>query len=259
LIIGIANIDIHYFAGYSGGAKSLLPGVAAFKSIQQNHSLMLLYGSEPGIANGNPVREDLEEASKKTNFKFIVNVILNDKKEIVKVVAGDCIKAHRFAIAVNDVMYKRPIKEKADIVVATAGGLPKDINFYQAQKGLDNAAYAVNEGGTIIFLAECIEGMGDKTFNQWLSEASCPDEVIERLQRRFILGGHKAYAIAKLVKKAEIIIVSKLSRDLVEKSFMKPAKSIEEALNEAFATHGNNSSVILMPYAGSTLPFLKKY
>jgi nickel-dependent lactate racemase len=256
LLIGIANIDIHYFAGYSGGAKSLLPGVASFQSIQQNHSLMLLQGSEPGRADGNPVREDLEEASQMANFNFIVNVALNENKEIVKVVAGHYIKAHRSGAEANDYMYKRHIKERADIVLATTGGFPKDINLYQSQKALDNAAYAVKAGGTIILLAECVEGMGEKTFSQWLQEASCPDDVIERLKKGFVLGGHKAFAIAKIAKTNEIILVSSLPEELVKKSFMKPAKTVEDALAQAFVTQGKDATVTLMPYAGSTYPSL---
>jgi nickel-dependent lactate racemase len=215
---------------------------------------MLHSGSEPGKADGNPVREDLEEASRIAGFSFILNVALNEDKEIVKVFAGDYIKAHRAGAEVNDYMYKRPMKEKSDIVLATAGGFPKDINLYQAQKGLDNAGYAVKEGGTIIFLAECIEGMGDETFSQWLQEASHPADVIERLKKGFVLGGHKAYAIAKIAKMANITLISNLSENLAKKAFMKPAKTVEKALDEAFQTHGRDATVALMPYAGSTLP-----
>ncbi|MFQ5711594.1 MAG: nickel-dependent lactate racemase [Candidatus Geothermarchaeales archaeon] len=254
-LIGVANIDVHYFAGYSGGAKSLMPGVSSFETIQQNHSLMLHPGSKPGKAQGNPVREDLEEASRLANLDFIVNVVLNEERDIVKVVAGHPIEAHRAGIPPNDYMYKAPIGERADIVIAAAGGFPKDINLYQAQKGLDNAGYAVKEGGTIILLAECGEGLGDKTFEDWLSEATSPGDIIERLRDEFVLGGHKAYAIARLVENVGIILVSNLPDDLVKKSFMSPAKTVEDALKKAFNAQGRNATVTVMPFAGSTLPF----
>lgn len=257
LIIGIANTDIHYFAGYSGGAKSLFPGIAAFESIQQNHALMLLPNSEPGKAEGNPVREDLEEAAQMTNFNFIVNVVLDDKKNIVEVVSGQYVKAHRLASKINDLMYKTPIGKKADIVIASAGGFPKDINLYQAQKGLDNARIAVKEGGTIIYIAECIDGIGNETLIKWLQEASHPDDVIERLRMRFVLGGHKAFAIAKVAKTAEIYLISSLAEKFIKMSFMKPTKKVEDALDQAFATHGKDASVALMSHAGSTLPSLQ--
>jgi len=256
--IGLANLDVHWFAGYSGGAKSLVPGMAAFSTIRQNHSLMLLPGAETGRADGNPVREDLEEAVGMTGLDFVVNVVLNDNKEIVKVVAGDFVKAHRAGIPPNDYMYKVQIPERGDIVIATAGGHPKDINLYQAQKGLDNAACAVKDGGTIVLLADCKEGLGDATLESWLTEANSPDDIIERLKKSFQLGGHKAFAIARTGKKAEIILVSNLSDTLARKAFMTPVKSITDALDMAFRQQGQDAKVILMPYAGSTLPCQKK-
>lgn len=252
--IGVANLDIHYFAGYSGGAKSLVPGVAGFDTIRQSHSLMLLPQAEPGRADGNPVREDLEEAADMAGLHFIVNTILNDQKEIVDVVAGNYVKAHRAGIPPNDHMYKIPIKERADIVVATAGGYPKDINLYQAQKALDNAAYAVKDGGTIVLLANCEEGLGDRTFESWLVNADSPEDVIDRLESGFMLGGHKAFAIAKLAKRVNIILVSSLQPDIAKRAFMTPVVSVRQALDEAFNRQGQDATAVLMPYAGSTLP-----
>jgi nickel-dependent lactate racemase len=253
--IGVANIDIHYFAGYSGGAKSLLPGVSSFDTIQQNHSLMFLPDSKPGKADGNPVREDIEEACQMTNFRFIVNVVLNERKEIVNVVAGDPVKAHRSGILSCDYMYKTHMDEEADIVIASVGGFPRDINLYQAQKGLENAGHAVKKGGTIILLAECAEGFGDKMFAQTLFESKHPDDVIEKISKNFVLGGHKAFAIARLAKKAEIVLISNIPDDLVEKAFMKPAKKIGKTIRQALATHGSDATIALMPYASSTLPY----
>jgi len=254
LRIGVANLDVHYFAGYSGGAKSLVPGVAGFDTIRQNHSLMLLPKAEAGVADGNPVREDLEEAADMAGLDFIVNLILNDNKEIVHVVAGNYVKAHRAGIPPNDHMYKVSTPERGDIVVATAGGYPKDINLYQAQKALDNAAYAVKDGGTIVLLADCREGLGEKTFESWLMDANSPDDVIRRLEEDFMLGGHKAFAIARLAKKAEIVLVSSLQPKVVRRAFMTPARSVSQALDKAFSSQGRDATIVLMPYAGSTLP-----
>jgi nickel-dependent lactate racemase len=259
-IIGIANIDIHYFAGYSGGAKSLLPGVSSFETIRQNHSMMTLHRAEPGVVDGNPVREDIEEGARMAGMDYIVNVVLNEGKGIVQAVAGDFVEAHRAAIRTNDLMYKVPIERRADIVIASAGGFPKDINLYQAQKALDNASYAVRDGGTIILLAECPEGLGDEVFEEWMMEASCPDDIIERLKAGFALGGHKAFAIARLAKRARILVVSGpelrgvLEEDLSGKGLMEPAETVDEALKRALDSHGRDASIILMPYAGSTLP-----
>jgi nickel-dependent lactate racemase len=257
LIIGVANIDIHYFAGYSGGGKSLLPGVCSFETIAHNHSLMLLPNASPGVADGNPVREDLEEACCICNLGFIVNAVLDESKQIVKVVAGDFVKAHRAGAALYDYMYKAAIDEEADIVVATAGGFPKDINLYQAQKALDNARFAVKKGGTIILLAECCEGLGDKTFEQWFMEAATPEGIIERMNKGFVLGGHKAYAVAKTAADVNIILVSDLPGKIVKKTFMMPARTLKQALDRAFKGQGKDARVIVMPFAGSTFPVKK--
>ncbi|MEM2082495.1 MAG: nickel-dependent lactate racemase [Candidatus Bathyarchaeia archaeon] len=258
--IGIANVDIHYFAGYSGGGKSLLPGVSSFETIQQNHSMMTLPRAEPGVVDGNPVREDIEEGARIAGMDYMVNVVLNEDKGIVQAVAGDFVEAHRAAVKTNDLMYKVPIGRRADIVIASAGGFPKDINLYQAQKALDNALYAVKDGGTIILLAECPEGLGDETFEEWMMEASCPDDIIERLKGGFALGGHKAFAIARLAKRARIVAVSGpglqriISEALEGKGLMESANTVDDALRAALKAHGSDASIIIMPYAGSTLP-----
>ena len=262
LIIGIANIDIHWFAGYSGGCKSILPGISSYETIIMNHKLMLKPGAEPGKIINNPVREDIDEiANIIEKFKFIVNVVLNDKKEIVKTVAGHPIKAHRAGIPIVDEMFKVKVKEKADIVIASAGGFPKDINLYQAQKALDNASRIVKKNGVIILVAECRDGLGGENtpFKQWLKEASKPEEIIEKIKNEWILGGHKAYGIARIAIKNKIILVSKLSEEKVKMAFMQPAKNIKEAIIKAYNHVGKDASIIVMPYAGSTLPITNNH
>ena len=148
LIIGTGNLEIHYRAGYSGGYKALMPGVCSKNTVQTNHAWKFRPGSGPGINEGNPLREDIEEVGELVGLAFILNVVLNSRKEIVKAVAGHPIKAHREGCLYIDKMYKRPIPQLADIVIASCGGFPKDINLYQAQKGLDNAGFAVRDGGS---------------------------------------------------------------------------------------------------------------
>lgn len=155
-----------------------------------------------------------------------------------------------------DHMYKRAIKEKADIVIASCGGYPKDINLYQAQKGLDNAAYSVKNGGTIILVAECIEGLGEKLFSDWMLNAKIPDEPLKWIKDEFRLGTHKAAVICEVLKRAEIYLVSSFDRELTEKIFFKYAENVQQALNEAIKKHGENAKVLVLPYANSTLPYI---
>lgn len=254
-IIATGNLELHWFAGYSGGNKALLPGVCSKRTIETNHSYMLLDGAVAGRIENNPVREDIEEAGKMAKVKFIVNAVLNSKKEIVKIVSGDPILAHREGVKYIDMMYKVKINHKYDVVVASPGGFPKDINLYQAQKGLDNAFHAVKDGGTIVLVAECSEGFGEKTFEEWMKKAKSPDEPLEWIKREFLLGGHKAVGFCKVLKRAKIFLCSKMQRETVREIFMTPYDSVQEAVNDAINRH-KDCKILLMPFANSTLPHL---
>ena len=144
--------------------------------------MMLLPGSVAGKLKGNPTREAIEEVGEKVGIDFILNVVLNPQKKIVAAVAGNRTAAHRAGCGLADECFKVPIAEKADVVIVSAGGYPKDINVYQAQKALDNAKYAVKKDGTIILVAECPEGLGDTIFEDWMMEATAFRDPIERLQ-----------------------------------------------------------------------------
>ena len=256
--ICVGNIEFHYFAGYSGGSKAIMPGVSTPKAIQANHSNMILEDAKAGKLVGNPVRDDLNEAIDYCPIDFIVNVVLNEKKEIIYSVAGDFIQAHREGCIFLDRIYKKEIKEKADIVIVSQGGAPKDLNLYQTQKALDNAKHAVRDGGIIILVGSCIEGLGNKTFEKWMVQANSPDELITRIRENFTLGGHKAAAIALVLKKAQIFLVSEMDPDLVDSIFMSPYDTIQEAYDDAVKELGNDIKVLVMPYGGSTLPFVKE-
>ncbi|MDR2180699.1 MAG: nickel-dependent lactate racemase [Synergistaceae bacterium] len=252
--ICVGNIEYHYFAGYSGGAKAIMPGVSNRSAIQANHSRMVHPRARTGLLEGNPVREDLEEAIRHCPIDFIVNVILDDKKEIVHAVAGDYIKAHRAGCRFLDGLYRKDIGSRADIVIASQGGAPKDLNLYQTQKALDNAKHAVRDGGIIILVGACQEGFGESTFERWMGEADSPRSLIERIQRDFQLGGHKAASIALVLEKAEISLVSEMPARSVEKTFMRPFGNVQNALEAAFEKLGKDASVLIMPSAGSVLP-----
>jgi len=252
--ICMGNIEYHYFAGYSGGAKAIMPGVSTRNAIQNNHSAMVQPEACAGRLEGNPVREDIEESGKILGIDFIVNVVLNEKKEIIKCFSGDSVKAHREGCKFLDSFYAIPLKEKADIVLVSAGGFPKDINMYQAQKALDNAKHAVKDGGIIIWVAECSEGLGEKHFEDWMTGHRKASDMIPHIKCEFILGGHKAAAIAMVLEKARIFLVSGLEPDFVKSVFLEPYSSIDEALKDALNIMGENAKVLAMPYGGSTLP-----
>jgi len=252
--ICLGNIEFHYFAGYSGGAKAIMPGVSTHDAIQCNHRMMVDPNACAGKLEGNPIREDIEEAGRICPIHYILNVILDEHKEIVHAVAGHSVLAHRSGCAYLDKMYRCPIPKQADIVLVSQGGAPKDANLYQTQKALDNAKHAVRPGGTVILLGQCQEGMGSATFAQWFQEANSPEDLIRRIGSHFQLGGHKAAAIAMVLANAHISFVSDFSPEFVRSLFMDPYPTAQAALDAAFALYGPDASVIAMPFGGSTLP-----
>ncbi len=254
--ICLANIEYHYFAGYSGGAKSIMPGVSNRAAIQANHSMMVRPEAHAGRLAGNPIREDIEEAAAICGIDYIVNVVLDEHKQIIKAVAGDVTAAHRAGCAFLDTLYRKEIAKKADIVLVSQGGAPKDLNLYQTQKALDNAKHAVREGGVIVLIGSCKEGLGEKTFQQWIEAATCPKDLIDRVQANFKLGGHKAAAIAMVLENADVYLVSEMPEELTRKCFLTPFASAQQALDAAFAKLGSAATVLAMPYGGSTLPQL---
>ena len=256
--ICLGNIEYHYFAGYSGGAKAIMPGASTRAAIQANHSRMILPEAKAGALEDNPVRLDIEEAGAMVGIDFIVNVVLSEHKEILKAVAGDVTKAHREGCRFLDTLYRKELSAPADIVLVSQGGAPKDLNLYQTQKALDNAKHAVKDGGVIILIGSCREGLGERTFEQWMTSAPTAHSLIERIEREFRLGGHKAAAIAMVLEKAEVDLVSELDDDFVRSIFLTPQPSAQAALDHAFEKLGRDATVLAMPYGGSTLPTVRK-
>lgn len=252
--ICLGNIEFHYFAGYSGGAKAIMPGVSTPAAIQANHSRMVSQDACAGKLEGNPVRADIEEAGAKVGIDYIINAVLDEHKHIVYAVAGDVVEAHRVGCAYLDRMYRVEIPERADIVIVSQGGAPKDANLYQTQKALDNSKHAVRKGGTIILIGSCKEGLGSARFEEWLTGAPTAHSMIERIEKDFQLGGHKAAAIAMVLENASIDLVSEMDDDFVRSIFMNPQPSAQKALDEAFTKYGKDATVIAMPFGGATLP-----
>lgn len=252
----VGNIEFHYFAGYSGGAKAIMPGVSTRNAISANHSRMVQPAAKAGAMDDNPVRLDIEEVADYISIDFIVNVVLDEKKHIVKSVAGHHVKAHREGCAYLDGLYRVDIPSKADIVIVSPGGYPKDINLYQAQKALDNAKHAVRDGGIVIWLASAKEGFGEHVFENWMLGHEKASDMIPHIEKDFQLGGHKAAAIAMVLAKARIFLVSDLLDDTVRACHLEPKTSLAEAFSSALEILGEDASIIAMPYGGSTLPYI---
>ncbi len=251
--IVLGNVEPHYFAGYSGGAKAIVPGVCSAQTIRNNHALMVDPRARAGNVEDNPVRLDIEEGAAMVGIDFMLNVVLDSAKNILFAAAGNSTTAHRWACRVVDALSMTLIHQLADIVIVSAGGYPKDINMYQAQKALDNAAIAVKPGGQIIWVAQCPEGLGNKTFEQWMVGSS-PAQIIDKIQKDFVLGGHKAAAIARVLQRASILLVSDMPDELVRACGMEPFSDLDKAFQTALQRCGPKPVIIIIPEGASVLP-----
>jgi nickel-dependent lactate racemase len=260
-IILTGAIGFHYFAGFSGGRKGLMPGVASFDACVNNHLLVLKPegGKDPhaitGKLQGNPVHEDMIEACQGLPPLFLFNTILSPDKKIIGAISGDLTRAFEKGYEMFMEDFSVPVKEKADLVIASCGGFPKDINFIQAHKSMDYAMNALKEGGVMILLAECPDGYGYPTFHKWFKYYDL-SEFEEQLKANYEINGQTAYSTLIKAKETKIILISALPPDEIRQMSMIPADDIEEALSLARKFLGDNPTTYIIPEAGSTLPVL---
>lgn len=261
IVVLTGTVVQHYFAGYGGGRKAVLPGCSSLETITANHKHMMDERCGLGITQGNPCYEDQIEGVKlfaKNRRLFLFNAVLNAKHQFLKMFAGDWIKAHLEACKFVDEVYGCPIKEKADLVIASCGGYPKDINIYQMQKTMDNARCAVKEGGAVVIFAECEEGAGNellvKTYERLKSFAAIENE----LRQNFRMGANKAFAISRNMQHARYILVTGADKDLCKlMHFTEAYRTPEEALTKVKEFLPEDPSIILMPEASLTVPILQ--
>ncbi len=259
-VILTGGIVHHLMAGFGGGRKSVVPGVASKKTIAQNH----LHALDPkapksnpligvGALKNNPLHEDMVEATAFVNPDFLINSIIDTKGKIVKLVGGHWLKAWEEGCKWCDENFGIAIHEQADLVIASCGGYPKDMNLYQSTKSLFNAAKAVKPGGVMILLTECREGAGAAEFFGW-SKFLLDGTMGQELRRNFTIPGYVFFAAVETAQKCKIILVSQISPEDVKPMGFHAVSDLQEALNIAFEILGPNPSIILMPYAGSTVP-----
>ncbi len=256
LIVG--GIAFHYFAGFTGGRKSICPGLAAAETITATHMLALdfekggrMSGVGPGRLEGNPVHEECDRVAALIQPSFVVNSVVDDKGRPVKIFAGDWREAHRQGCQEYGAGHSVEISGKCSLVIVSCGGLPYDLNLIQAHKALDMAALACREGGTIVLLAECDDGFGRTDFLKWFEETD--SRALEnRLLQGYEVNGQTAWALLTKTERFRVILVSELDPDQVRKMKMIPAKSLEEALQQAPEVEG-----YLMPQGATWLPVEK--
>lgn len=261
LVVGTGLIEPHFFAGYSGGPKIILPGLASEKSVFQNHSFKMINheGARYGVLEGNPIHEDMLEAAKKTSLKFILNVVLNKKREIIRAFAGaSLIETHRAATNFLYDMIKFPVQKPADIVITSNGGYPLDRNFYQAVKGMATAEVIVKRGGIIIVFCESRDGIEHQSFYDIMLKAKTPDDILSFIKMNEPISDQwQNQVLARILKKAHVIAVTKGVEDYeIENMMMTPASTAKEALELAFKKKGNDAKIIAIPEGPYAFPII---
>jgi len=254
-IIPVGSIEPHYFAGYTGGRKSFLPGVASHETITANHKLAISPDAQAMRLKGNPIAEELDYAEElllKLNI-FSIMTVLDSHHKTYAAAAGGLKESFEALIEKADEVFVVPIERQSDIVV-TVAAKPTDIDLYQSQKALDNGKYALKEGGIIILVSACRSGVGSESFMDLLGSESTCQGVIDKLKKEYKLGYHKAGKMAEIGIKAEMWAVTPLDDDMIGKAHMRPFKSVSEAIKEALKEKGEGAKVTFIMDGGLTIP-----
>jgi nickel-dependent lactate racemase len=262
-VILTGTVGFHYFAGFGGGRKSILPGVASRKSCMASHFAVLNpdagSGKNPsaitGNLEGNPVHQAMVEACAMVKPAFILNTILGPGKQIIACFAGDSEKAFAAGAAFYGTQFSYPLRQKADLVVVSCGGFPKDINLIQSHKSMEYGSQALKDGGVMILLAQCRDGYGNATFFDWFRFKDLPSFEY-RLRSHYEINGQTAYSLLWKALRFKIILVSDQPPEEVRTMQMTPARSLDEAMQLAEGMLPENYSAYVIPEGGTVLPVI---
>jgi len=258
--ISTGFIEPHFFAGFSGGRKSIAPGVFSARSAYKNHSYKMIEHprARAGILKGNPIHEDLVEQAKMAKLNFIVNVLLNKQRQITHVIAGDPIKAHERGCEIERDIAGVKVAHKVDITITTNSGAPLDLDFYQTCKGIDTASQITRDGGIIIIASSCSAGVGPEEFRALHAAVSSPKEVLQKIRRAEPIGVQwENQILARTQMKNDIYLVSSLEDSVVKDMMITPIHTIEEGLEKAFMALGSDAEVAIIPEGPLVLPLLE--
>ena len=245
-LIIITSVEPHYFAGYTGGRKSFLPGVAAFRTIEQNHRLAMRPDARVLALEGNPVHEDMMDALSVVKKEiFSIQVVLDRHHEIYRVAAGELHQAFRQAVRWADEVFSIEVQRRYDAVI-TVAPFPMDIDLYQSQKAIDNAKWALKDGGTIILVSKCRDGVGDDTFVKQLSRSRDPLVVLEAVKQEYRLGYHKAAKMADIMCRSRIWAVTSLPDDILAGMNIRPFAKLQEAVDELLSSNPKADILVLL-------------
>jgi nickel-dependent lactate racemase len=261
LVILTGSVGLHYFAGFRGGRKAVLPGVASFDTICANHRLTLRAGEgfHPKCRNasldGNPVHEEMVEALGMIPPTFVLNTMTDAAGNILRVFAGDVGKAHLAGCEalMRDVTVKVP--GKADCVIVSCGGYPRDSTMVQSHKAIDNMAPVLKDGKPMVLLAENSHGMGSDELLRWFEYGGVA-EIRQRLTSKYTFHGHTALSLSEKAARFKIYMVSSFADDIVRRMGLTPARTADDAVREILSASGGDLNTYVFPEGSETLPVL---
>jgi nickel-dependent lactate racemase len=257
--ISTGFVEPHFFAGFSGGRKSMAPGVSSAAAIRHNHRFEMIShpNTRAGVLKGNPIHEDMLEQARMAKLDFIVNVLLNAGKQITYVFAGSPWEAHEQACEMERIIAGVELDHKVDITVVTNGGSPLDLDFYQTCKGIDTAAGITRDGGIIIAVSSCFQGLGPDAFVQSHACARTPAEVLALLGAKTSLGWQNQI-LARAQLNHDIFLVSDMDPAVVHQMLVTPVRSVEAGIAQALDKLGKNAEIAVIPEGPLVLPSVKK-
>ena len=257
--ISTGFIEPHFFAGFSGGRKSIAPGVFSVRSAYINHSYKMIEHpcTRDGILDGNLLHADLLEQSKMARLDFIVNVLLNKQREITHVVSGDPVKAHEKGCELSREIVGVRVDSKADITITTNSGAPLDLDLYQSCKGMYTASKVTRDGGIVIIASACNAGIGPESFRELHASVKRPIEVLQKIKREQPIGVQwQNQVLAVLQLRNDIYMVSELEHQVLRDMMIVPVNTVDEGLKKAFSILGDDAEITVIPEGPLILPLL---
>ncbi|OEU48396.1 MAG: hypothetical protein BA871_13830 [Desulfuromonadales bacterium C00003096] len=226
------DITLHYYAGFGGGRKSILPGISSRESIKRNHALVVDERAKIANIDDNPVHLDMCEGASFASPDFVLNTVGDASGNLVEAYAGEMNAVFLKGVEAAKDLFLRKTNDFFNVLLVSAGGFPKDRNLYQATKAIENCYRVIVPGGKLIFVAECREGIGDPYFEEWMNKYASYEEAEAAIKKNFVLGGHKAFYIRKAMKSLELSIVSELDTQTLNRWGINAYKSVLDAVKE---------------------------
>ena len=254
-VVATGRVDFHYMAGYSGGRKAVLPGIAAYETIRNNHKKLVRRGVWIGQTNGNIIAQEMAEAADLLGIDCTLNVVETPEGDTARIFTGHHVRVFQEAADYLSSMRKIRIEEPADCVIVSAGGYPNDKDFYHTHKSINLAISALKEKGSIILIGQCEEGFGNDKFMQLMLENKI-DALLSYPEDKIEVGGHRAFLTAKILQDHNVYALTDLDSDMLQRIHFKPIRDIDQGIAAIKKEHGTILKTFIVPNGKAILPLL---